>query len=94
MAEVPDHLVPEDGLTNSFVRFHEMKVLHDGERGSLFRFGICTEKGVGLADFEVFVEIPPNGGVSQMIADAHRHMGDVLRQWLYVIDKRRQSYET
>lgn len=93
MAEVPDHLVPGDGLTSSAIRFDAMEVAHN-RRGAVFKFGIYGEDKNWIANFDVFVETPPNGGVQQMIAGAHRQMSDVLRQWLYMTDVLRQSYET
>jgi hypothetical protein len=93
MAEVPDHLVPEDGHTNSAIRFDEMKVLH-GTGTAAFKFAIYDEDQNWIGNFEIVVANPPRGGVSAMIAEAHRGMTEVLRTWLYWTDEMRQIYES
>jgi hypothetical protein len=93
MAEVPDHLVPQDGLTNSAIRFDALEILH-GEHKTRFSFGIYDEQQVWVADFKIDIPTGAADGVAAMIAEAHRRMTDVLRQWLYMTDVMRGSYET
>ena len=91
MAEVPDHLVPQDGLTNSAIRFDALDILH-GEHKTRFSFGIYDEHQVRIADFPIEVSAGTDG-VAAMIAEAHRRMTDVLRHWLYWMDEMREAYE-
>src|SRR4051794_7918653 len=92
MAEVPDHLVPQDGLTNSAIRFDALEILHE-EKKARFSFGIYDEQQVWVANFKIDV---PTGadGVAAMISEAHHRMTDVLRQWLYSMDMMAEAYET
>jgi hypothetical protein len=93
MAEVQNHLVPTDGLTNSLIRFDSFEVVH-GAGGANVKFGIYDEDAHWLADFVIFVSTDEgSGSVAGVIARAHRQMTDVLRQWLYMTDMLRQSYE-
>jgi hypothetical protein len=94
MAEIPDYLVPTDGLTNSYIRFGGLDVNYDNGGGADVRFGIYNEDGQFLANFVIPV-LPTerDGSVDALIAGAHRQMCDVLRQWLYMTDRIRQAYE-
>jgi hypothetical protein len=94
MAEVPDHLVPQDGLTNSSVRWYGMEIMH-GQGTVRFFFGIYDDNQQKIADFPI--DLPVTGdrpGVTPLIAEAHRRMNDILRQWLYMNDAMFQSYST
>lgn len=92
MAEVPDHLVPTQGLTNSHIEFAGFDVLEGG--AVLVRFAMCDEDRNYLATFNVPVSPLAEGGtIDALVAEAHRRMCDVLRQWLYMTDVMRQAYE-
>jgi hypothetical protein len=91
MADVPDHLVPEDGLTDSFIRFDALHILH-GQQAVEVTFGIYDEDQHLLGNFEIVVA-NEGGGTNALIAAAHRQMTDVLRQWLYTTDTMRKTYE-
>jgi len=92
MADVPDHLVPQDGLTNSFVRFDGLDMNYNVGMTDV-RFGIYNEGGHRIADFVIPVPDGESASASGVIAAAHRDMTDVLRQWLYMIDTNRRVYE-
>ena len=92
MAEIPDHLVPTDGLTNSLIRYAGLDAPSD-DGDVIHRFDMFDEDRHRIGTFEI--ETPPadGGSVDRMIGDAHRRMTDILRQWLYTTDKLRQHYE-
>jgi hypothetical protein len=90
MANVPDHLVPSDGLTNSNLRFAGFNLLEDGTQ--IVRFEIKNEHREFVASYNIEVGRTPKGNADTVIADGHAHMRDVLRQWLYEIDKLEQHY--
>lgn len=90
MGEVPDHLVPTDGLTNSGVRFAGLDLLQSHEQ--ILRFEISNENRQHVATFTIEVGRSPNGNGDKVIADGHARMRDLLRQWLYQIDKMEQHY--
>jgi hypothetical protein len=69
-----------------------MQVLH-GTGAVAVRFGIYGEDQNWIGNFVVMVDNPNNSGVPAMIAQAHRQMSDVLRQWLFRTDMMRQAYE-
>lgn len=85
MTEVPDHLAPRDGLTNSTIRFEGM-YSHPNSGHATMSFRMRDENGDDVGVYNIV--IPPNddGSVDQMIALAHRQMIDVLRQWVYELD--------
>ncbi|MCP3459627.1 hypothetical protein [Bradyrhizobium sp. CCGUVB23] len=93
MATVPDHLVPQDGLTNSSVRWYRMEILHD-EGMVRFFFAFTDENKQKIADYPIDLPLSEakNGGFNAMIAEAHRCMNDNLRQWLYVNDTVYRAY--
>ncbi|PDT74109.1 hypothetical protein CO675_26935 [Bradyrhizobium sp. C9] len=68
-----------------------MEIMH-GTGVVRFFFAINNEEKEKIADFHIDI---PNGGagVHAMIEEAHRRMNDVLRQWLYMNEVMRQSYE-
>jgi hypothetical protein len=90
MAEVPDHLVPSDGLTNSKIRFAGFDLLEGGAQ--LVRFDIHNETQNFVASYAVEVGRSKGGNADTVIADGHAHMRSVLRQWLYTVDKLEQFY--
>lgn len=90
MAEVPDYLVPTDGLTNSRVRFSGLDILRSGEQ--LIRFEMSNESQQHVANFTIEVGPSRNGNADKVIADGHSKMRDILRQWLYETDKLEQFY--
>lgn len=94
MVDVPDHLVPTDGLTNSAIRFDALEINH-GDKSVRVTFGVYDDQQARLT--ELFVDVPIAdypGGANGLIAHAHARMTDILRQWLYMTDKIRQGYET
>jgi len=91
MAQVPDHLVPADGLTDAHIRFSGLKV-HD-EGGADVLFSLYDDDENHLADYVIYVEPAEYDSIDGLIAEAHKRMCDVLRQWLFVTDKMRQRYE-
>ena len=92
MAEVPDYLVPTDGLTNSTMALAGIDLI--GRGGIQARFNISDEDQNYIGTFAIDVLPRGSEGTSDaMIADAYRKMSDVLRQWLYSADKMRQVYE-
>jgi hypothetical protein len=93
VADVPDHLVPTDGLTNSYIRFDGLVVLHDQGAGARLFFGIYDESHNKLADFPIEVR-NAGKGVQDVIAEGHRQMTDILRQWLHTTDVMRDAYES
>lgn len=90
MTEVPDHLVPTDGLTNSKMRFSGLDLLESGEQ--LLRFDISNEIRQPVATFTIEVGRSPDGNADKVIADGHAKMRDILRQWLYEIDTLERFY--
>lgn len=91
MAQVPDHLVPADDLTDAHIRFSSLKV-HD-EGGADVYFSLYDDDENHLADYVIYLEPAEYGSIDSLVAEAHKRMCDVLRQWLYVTDKMRQHYE-
>lgn len=95
MADIADHLVPRDGLTNSYLKFTKLLAAPKGG-GATIVFTLYDEDQIEIGEFDIAVA-PRRGGkgtVDEMIARAHRKMTDVLRQWIYMTDKVRQIYET
>lgn len=90
MAEVPDHMVPTDGLTNSTLLLAGIDSL-EGSGGSL-RFDIRDETGVYVGTFTVDVRPQPEGTTDALIAKGHEMMRDVLRQWLHTTEMARRHY--
>lgn len=91
MADVPDHLIPSDGLTRSFIYLEGLDVLQNG--GALVRFKLTDENGDYFASYGVTVRASKEGTTDQLLARAHQKMIDVLRQWTFVLDVHRQIYE-
>jgi len=79
MAEIPDYLVPRDGLTNSSVQFEGLDALK-GTGGARMRFAITDEDQRHLCSFEFDVPPQTDGTVDSVVAAGHRHMRDVVRQ--------------
>src|SRR5947208_2425555 len=90
MAEVPDHLVPSDGLTNSQIRFAGFGFPEGGAQ--LVRFDIHNETQSFVATYVVEVVRSKGGNTDTVIADGHAYMRNVLRQWLHHMDKLEQFY--
>lgn len=90
MVEVAEHLVPTDGLTNTKISFTGFAVA--GPNGHC-RFEMTDEDGSPIGEIVVTVDGASAGSVDAMIVEAHRKVSDILRQWLYVTDKRRAAYE-
>ena len=92
MAEVPDHLVPTDGLTKSMIEYAGFDVDRT-TGGASHRFNMRDEEGDRVGTFTVYTRPTAEGSVDQMVAEAHRKMVNVLRQWLHVTDDLRKLYE-
>jgi hypothetical protein len=90
MAVVPDHLEPMTGLTNSKIRFVGFDVVGSG---ASVCFEMIDKDGEPTGDLVVEVGPQPVATIDAMIAEAHRRLCDVLRQWLYETDQLRQAYE-
>lgn len=90
MVDVPEHLVPTDVLVDSTIRLAGFDVVGSG---ATVRFEMVDIDGEPSGDLAIDVEPQPDGTIDAMIAEAHRKLCDVLRQWLYVIDKERQAYD-
>ena len=91
MAEVPDHLVPRDGLTNSSVEFVGFDAV-PGQSGARIRFDIFDEDQDYLTTFAIYVGPQPAGTIDALIVEGHRKMRDVLRQWLHGVDMMHKAY--
>lgn len=92
MPEVPEHLVPTDGLTNSTIRFAGYDP-HDNDAGATVRFDILDENGdyIGTINIETY---PTNEGtIDAMVVRAYRRLTDMVRGWLYHVDQMRDGYE-
>ncbi|AKM09310.1 hypothetical protein [Croceicoccus naphthovorans] len=92
MAEVPDHLVPSDGFTNSTVRYAGFDAI-PGESGASHRFEFVDGDGRVIGTYRIETKPTSDGTIDAMVAGAHRQMTNVLRQWLFVTDKVRAHYE-
>jgi len=92
MSDVPDRLVPRDGLTNSYIKFVGLDAAGDAG-AAVVRFDMHNENGTHIGTFRVVAGPTKNGSIDQMVSRAHRQMCDVLRQWLYMTDKMAQAYE-
>lgn len=90
MPEVPDHLVPTDGLTNAKVRFAGLDLWESGEQ--IIRFEIDDESRHRVGTFSIEVGSRRAGNADTVIADGHAKMRDVLRQWLHEVDKMERFY--
>ena len=91
MAEVPDHLVPTDGLTNSRIHFAGVDTDEMGP-GVTLRFEIRDEEDDLVGVIKIPVELATEGTVDAMIAEGFVRLADMLRQWLYEADEHRQAY--
>jgi hypothetical protein len=91
MAEVPDHLVPTDGLTNSRIHFAGLDTDEMGP-GVTLRFVIRDEQDDLVGEIKIPVEPAMEGTVDAMIAEGFGRLTDMLRQWLYEADEHRQMY--
>jgi len=92
MTDVPEHLVPMDGLTNSFIRYAGFDTIEDSGSAT-HRFDIYDEDSEYLSTFRILVHPTDASTVDGMIAAAHRQFSDILRQWLYEADTGRQAFE-
>ena len=92
MPDVPEHLVPTDGLTDSLLKYAGFDTFPMGGGGS-HRFDFYDEAKAYIGTFKIEVQPTGHGTVDGQIAEAHRRMIDALRQWLHVTDKMRQAYE-
>jgi hypothetical protein len=94
MADVPNHLVPRDGLTNSAIRFDGLDINHNDDTVHV-TFGIYDDYQARVTEYVIEVPLADYpGGVNGLIAHAHVKMTDILRQWLHLTDTMRRGYET
>ena len=91
MAEVPEYLVPTDGLTNSSVKFAGLDAIR-GMNGARIRFDIFDEDQAYVATFAFDVGPQSEGAIDALVAEGHRKMRDILRQWLHGVDMMHQAY--
>jgi len=91
MAEVPDYLVPTDGLTNSSVRFAGLDTI-SGKNGARVKFDIFDEDEEYVATFAFDVGPQPEETIDSIVAEAHRRMRDMIRQWLHDVDVMHRHY--
>jgi len=92
MVEVPEHLVPTDGLTDSSIALAGIDLIGGGAIKA--RFDIRDENQVYIGTFTIPVHPRGQDGTTdQMIAEAYRSMTDVLRQWIHGVDMLRKVYE-
>ena len=92
MADVPEHLAPMDGLTNSFIRYAGFDTV-ENSGSAIHRFDIHDEGGKYLSTLRITTHPTDASTVNTMIVSAHRQFSDILRQWLYEADAGRQAYE-
>jgi len=92
MPEVPAHLVPIDGLTNSKVNFVGLDVL-TGKSGAVVRFDILDEDEHKIGTIGIPIRPQKEGTTDAVIAAGYRALCDMLRQWLYVADKMAGHYD-
>lgn len=93
MAEVSDHLVPTDGLTNSHVRLAGIDT-QPHSNGVVVRFDIRDEDDGYIGTLRIPVDPTSKTTVDALIVDAHKILTNMLRQWLFETDKMRQHYGT
>ena len=91
MPEVPAHLVPTDGLTNATIEFRSLDHVGGGAADVVFQ--MFDENKNNMGQIVVHVKPTRKGTADAQIAEGHRVLCDMLRQWLYVTDKLRQEYE-
>ncbi len=91
MAEIDDELVPMDGLTNTAIRFAGFDTM-PSTGAALVRFEMLDEDGDRFATFSIEVDARAEGTTDALIAEGHRQMRDVLRQWLYRVDRAYRRY--
>lgn len=89
MTATPD-LTPVDGLTDSNVEFAGLDVLVRG--AAVLRFNITGEDGALIGTFRIPVAPQPDLTIDAMIVDGHRQMRDVLRTWLFRVERLRRIY--
>lgn len=92
MAEVADHLVPVDGLTNSSIRYAGLDTIKD-QGGATHHFDIHDEDDDYVGTFKIETPANSSGSIDAMVLDAHRQMVNVLRQWLHAADALCQNRE-
>src|SRR5437773_291259 len=93
MAEVPDHLVPRDGLTNSHLRFAGLDVIPDGGAATLrFELGGAEQQQPPMATIAFGIAPQAEGTVDAMLAEGYAVLRDLLRQWLYEADRHQQAF--
>jgi hypothetical protein len=92
MVEIPDWLEPKEGLTNAYIKFNGLEAYKDGWKATLM-FAFYNENRDHVADFSVHVDPEKGQKVDELVAEGHRRMTNILRQWLQQVDQARQSFE-
>lgn len=92
MAEIPDHLVPTDGLANACVRIGAIYPMQYGVEVHMELYDTKTNDAFGTVKFQLGQEV--GKPLISVLAGAHHKMNLILRQLLYLNDRARQSYET
>lgn len=90
MPEVPDHLVPTDGLCNYGVRLGSVVTGRRGAAAFLFEI---HENDTIVATIPITVGARDDG-LYGLYARAHSDLRDVFRQLVHVSDTLRVHYET
>lgn len=83
MPEVPDHLVPMDGLSNASIRYAGFDAAYDSG-DAIHRFEIFDEAGERVGTFTIETEPNVHNSIDQMVREAHQKMTNVLRQLLWL----------
>lgn len=89
MADIPDHLVPRSGLSNSFIKILRIEPVGNG--GANFTFRLAGKDGNG-PDITVHVE-PTGKTMDHFYANAWATVRDVLLQQVHIAETFRLHYE-
>lgn len=89
MVDVPEHLAPKQGLTNTALRFVAIEQVNQDR---VCRFEIRDDNKNPIASLDVAIPAENYGSVDAAIAAGHSRMIDMLRQWLYDVEFYRKHY--
>lgn len=92
MPEVREDLTPLMPTTGADIRFAGFGVPHNGGY-AVVQFEVIDEEGDLIGT--VGLPVPPqkSGTIDAMVAAAHHHMKDIVRQWLHRIDQMAGVYD-
>lgn len=85
MPDVPDHMVPRDGLTNATIRLAGLDAI-PGSNGAVFRFDLYDEQKRLVGTFPIAVPVQAQSGLDPMMKVAYAEMRDVFLQWAYIMN--------